>query len=260
MEAKDLQRIIWPTSVDMMGQVVAAMAFFFLLMFIVLAYFLKQIELRQRLTTDEQHYQYLYEPFREQLGRTEIKKKEQSRPNIDELIVQIQDYILSAPPSRVKELKSLIAKRNKLVDELYQLGYTGYSKTNPLSGNYAIMPLATLESLKRQGRWRILPQSNRLIIRFEDNSVVPDRNSAELLSTEVARFVRSNPGGKVILKSYLSERLVVNNLTQWLALHRTITLRNQLRANGVDKSLISFVNNIVDNQRFPYGAIELSYE
>lgn len=260
MEAKDLYKIIWPTSVDMMGQVVVAMTFFFLLMFIVLAYFLKQIELKQRLTTDKQHYQYLYEPFRQYLGDKDTKRKEELRPNIDELILQIQDYILSAPESRVKDLKSLISKRNSLVDQLYQLGYTGYSKTDPLTGDYEIMPVLTLELLKQQGTWRVLSQDNRLVVRFNDNSVRPDRNSSQQLLAEVAKFVSANQGAKITIKSYLSRRNASNSLIQWLSLHRTITLRNQLRSNGVSQNAISFVNNVVDDERFPYGAIELSYE
>ena len=261
MDAKDLQKIIWPTSVDMMGQVVVAMTFFFLLIFIVLAYFLKQIELKQRVTTDKQHYQHLYEPFRKYLGETDVKRKERELPNIDELILQIQDYILSASPSRVKDIQSLISKRNELIDELHQLGYTGYSKENPFSGDYGIMPVVTLELLKRQGVWKVVANNNNnLIIRFNDNSVIPDRNSLEILRTEIAKLVSANLGKKIVLKSYLSERVVTNNLTQWLALHRTISIRNQLLSNGIDRSSVKFVNNVVDDKRFPHGAIELSYE
>jgi hypothetical protein len=263
MDARALDKIIWPTSVDMMGQVVVAMTFFFLLMFIVLAYFLKQIELRQRVTIDKQHYQYLYEPVKRYLGVTEIKKKKKELPNIDELILQIQDYILSAPPSRVKDIKSLISKRNQLIDELHQLGYTGYSKINPFSGEYGIMPVLTLELLKQQGDWRTDINGNRLLIRFGDNSVKPNRNSLEQLRANIARFVASiNPtdGNKLTLKTYISDRVVVDNLTQRLALHRSILIRNQLRASGLSKEGIRIVSDSSNSKRYPFGAIELSYE
>lgn len=249
-----------PTSVDMMGQVVVSMTFFFLIIFIILAYFLKQIELKQRVKVNQQTYQDLYEPLRQYLGSTDVKHKEFRKPNIDKLVLQIRDYILSVPEARVKNIQSLIAKRDKLVSELYKLGYTGYTKNNPFTGDSPVMLLVTSELLEEKGSWESVSLINKeLVIRFDDNSLAPEINSLIKLRLELGEFLRALQKETVTLTVFDSNQVLVDKLSQKLSLRRLITIRNLVRENGVLKGK-NFINTQGINSEYTYGAIKVSYE
>lgn len=259
MRAEDLNKIIWPTSVDMMGQVVVSVTFFFLLMFIVLAYFLQQIQYQRRVRVDEQTYQILYEQVARYIGPSEIKREAIRRPNIDELILQIQDYVLSVPPSRVERIRSLIAKRNELVGDLNNLGYTGYSAEDPFSGDYAVMPIVTADLLTQQGAWSAVPAEGVLIVRFEDNSIAPDRDSNALITEALRAFAQAADGRTIGLTVYDSTQMSLDTLNQRLSLRRSFAVRDALRAAGIRPEGIR-IRNVAASERYPFGSVELRYD
>ena len=260
MTQEELTKIIWPTSVDMIAQVVVAMTFFFLLMFVILAYFLKQIELNQRVKTNETTFQILYQPVRDFIGQTEIERKELEKPNIDELILQIRDFVLSVPEDQVITIESLIAKRDELVGELYNLGYTGYRAENPFSGAYAELPIVTTEQLPRQGQWSTEVVNDQLIVQFADNSLNPDPNLVSNIRSVIGNFaVNGGSDAQYTISVYDSQFVQVNNLSQTLSLRRSINLRNLLRSSNVNNEAIDIVNLGI-NQQYPNGAVVISYE
>ena len=259
MDNTELNKIIWPTSVDMMGQIVVAMTFFFLLMFVILAYFLKQIELRKRVRTNEITYQILYEQIGRYIAPKEIKRAEVRRPNIDELILQIQDYLLSVPEVKAERIKSLIAKRNELVGELHNLGYTGYSANNPFTGDYASMPIISTDLLDPQGKWQWVQGQNLSVVRFSDNSMAPDRDSARIIREGLANFAGAADGRTISLRVYDSNRLKLQTLNQRLSLRRAVSVRDSLRAGGVQPEAVR-IQNMSASSRYPFGAVEIRYE
>ena len=253
MESQDLNRIVWPSCVDIFGQVVVTMAFFFLLIFIILAYFLAQIEFSKRVQSTVISYQTLYKPIADFSSPSNIKKQNIKKENLDNLILQIETYVKSVPVDRVVELKTLIKQRDNLVKTVHKLGFTSYTP-QPLKAEIDTMAVISGEIINFKGRWDISRQGDSVIINFSNNGIIPDEESLASIRTTLRAFVATLGNRRVQVEGTQSPSVRNNALSSRQVIARNFEIRNILNQFGVDKRNIELIKSPPLNS-YPHGAI-----
>ena len=257
MRDEDLKTIVWPSCVDIFGQVVVTMAFFFLLVFIILAYFLTQIELTQRVRSVVRTYQTLYQPVENFIAVEETDRRHPQKRNVDELVVQIEEYLKSVPVERVKDIQSLITRRNDLVAEVHKLGLSSY-QPQELTGSLNTMAVVTVELINFEGEWLIGRFESGVRLGFKDNSVKPSISSNQKLRSALSALTSTGKDGFWDITVYPSKSIAAVSLRQKQTVARGFEIRQKLAESGVAKKNIRILQSTQENEEFPYGYVEIS--
>ncbi len=255
MQAEDLSKVVWPSCVDIFGQVVVTMAFFFLLVFIILAYYLTQIEISQRVRSVVVTYQTLYEPVSPFIGENAVKRSQVQKRNLDELIVRIEDLIVSTSPERVKEVKSLINRRDKLVEKVHQLGYPGY-KPQSLTESIDTMAVLSRELVNYEGKWNVNVVTNGIRISFQDNSSLPNAETKKSLVKALQTIANQASRRTIVIEGFQSISVANLSLRSRQVVARAFALRDMLEQLGINKEQIRIIKRD-SKAELPFGGVEI---